>query len=200
LTLIALLCSTHLRFRVAALRHTPFAFLSHKSYSALCGNRGAGQWRNTRNGTSKVALGSVAADAVWAQVGEAGASDRTTGTAAARSEDFSYPREWDASRITSSMRTDHTPLSQRRFKATGWGKIEPATRFLKLHSEGICNTLRAGTQSDRGAFTSPRPIHPYALRCITVREAALAFLSGLAVFTQRNGMAFGRLATRCRHC
>ena len=26
--------------------------------------------------------------------------------------------------------------------------------------------------SDRGAFTSPRPIHPYSPRCITVREAA----------------------------
>ncbi len=87
-------------------------------------------------------------------------------------EDLSYPREWDANGLTSSMRTDHTPLSQRRFKATDWGKTEPVSRFLKLHPEGICNTLRAGTGSDRGAFTSPRPIHPYALRCITVREAA----------------------------
>jgi DNA (cytosine-5)-methyltransferase 1 len=87
-------------------------------------------------------------------------------------EDLSYPREWDGNGLTSSMRTDHTPLSQRRFKATEWGKTEPVSRFLKLHPEGICNTLRAGTGSDRGAFTSPRPIHPYALRCITVREAA----------------------------
>jgi DNA (cytosine-5)-methyltransferase 1 len=86
--------------------------------------------------------------------------------------DFSYPREWDATRLTSSMRTDHTALSQRRFKATEWGKTEPVSRFLKLHPDGICNTLRAGTGSDRGAFTSPRPIHPHSLRCITVREAA----------------------------
>ena len=38
--------------------------------------------------------------------------------------------------------------------------------------EGLCNTLRAGTDSARGAFTSPRPIHPFLPRVITVREAA----------------------------
>jgi DNA (cytosine-5)-methyltransferase 1 len=87
-------------------------------------------------------------------------------------QDFSYPREWNPKRLTSSMRTEHTPLSQRRFNATESGKVEAVSRFLKLDPEGICNTLRAGTGSDRGAFTSPRPIHPYASRCITVREAA----------------------------
>ena len=46
------------------------------------------------------------------------------------------------------------------------------SRFLKLDPNGICNTIRAGTASDRGAFTSPRPIHPFSPRCITVREAA----------------------------
>jgi DNA (cytosine-5)-methyltransferase 1 len=43
---------------------------------------------------------------------------------------------------------------------------------MKLDPDGICNTLRAGTPSNRGAFTAPRPIHPFAPRCITVREAA----------------------------
>ena len=86
--------------------------------------------------------------------------------------DFSYPRLWDANRLTSSMRTVHTPLSQRRFTETAWGKTEPVSRFFKLDPEGRCNTLRAGTGSDRGAFTSPRPIHPFVPRCITVREAA----------------------------
>lgn len=86
--------------------------------------------------------------------------------------DFSHPREWDETSLTSSMRTVHTALSRRRFKATKLGKIEPVSRFLKLDPNGVCNTLRAGTGSDRGAFTSPRPIHPEAPRCITVREAA----------------------------
>jgi DNA (cytosine-5)-methyltransferase 1 len=74
--------------------------------------------------------------------------------------------------LTSSLRTVHTPLSQRRFRATPQGTVEPVSRFLKLDPEGVCNTIRAGTASDHGAFTSPRPIHPYSPRCITVREAA----------------------------
>jgi len=41
-----------------------------------------------------------------------------------------------------------------------------------LSLSGQCNTLRAGTDSARGAFTSPRPIHPTRPRVITVREAA----------------------------
>ena len=74
--------------------------------------------------------------------------------------------------LTSSMRTVHTALSRKRFRATKHGEMEPVSRFLKLDPKGVCNTLRAGTASDRGAFTSPRPIHPYSPRCITVREAA----------------------------
>ena len=74
--------------------------------------------------------------------------------------------------LTASMRTIHTPLSRRRFAATSHGGMEKVSRFFKLDPEGVCNTLRAGTASDHGAFTSPRPIHPFSARCITVREAA----------------------------
>ncbi len=86
--------------------------------------------------------------------------------------DFGYRRHYDRRILTSSLRADHTDLSRRRFAATPWGEAEPISRFHKLHPDGVCNTLRAGTASDRGAFTSPRPIHPYSPRCITVREAA----------------------------
>lgn len=86
--------------------------------------------------------------------------------------DFSYSREFDRHILTSSLRTYHTPLSRSRFAATPSGETEPISRFHKLDPNGVCNTLRAGTNSDRGAFTSPRPIHPYTPRCITVREAA----------------------------
>ncbi len=75
-------------------------------------------------------------------------------------------------KLTSSLRTVHTPESQKRFSRTQRGCVEEVSRFLKLDPEGYCNTLRAGTASDRGAFTSPRPIHPHTPRCITVREAA----------------------------
>ena len=74
--------------------------------------------------------------------------------------------------LTSCRRTIHTPLSKKRFRDTGPGETEPVSRFLKLDPDGVCNTIRAGTASDRGAFTSPRPIHPFSPRCITVREAA----------------------------
>jgi DNA (cytosine-5)-methyltransferase 1 len=86
--------------------------------------------------------------------------------------DYSEPREFDASLLTSSLRTIHTDLSKKRFLETKFGDTEPVSRFHKLDPKGICNTIRAGTASDRGAFTSPRPIHPYSPRCITVREAA----------------------------
>ncbi len=86
--------------------------------------------------------------------------------------DFSYSRKFDRSILTASALTEHTQLSRRRFAETAPGMIEPVSRFLKLDPDGVCNTLRAGTASDRGAFTSPRPIHPFSPRVITVREAA----------------------------
>ena len=85
---------------------------------------------------------------------------------------FSYPRQYDPKLLTSSIRTVHTPPSIARFSATAQGEVEKVSRFLKLDPDGICNTLRAGTPSNRGAFTAPRPIHPDRPRCITVREAA----------------------------
>ncbi|MFN3715962.1 MAG: DNA cytosine methyltransferase [Thiobacillus sp.] len=87
-------------------------------------------------------------------------------------EDFGYKRRFDHNILTSSLRTEHTDLSRQRFMSTLHGKTEPVSRFRKLPPDGLCNTLRAGTDSARGAFTSPRPIHPYLPRVITVREAA----------------------------
>ncbi|QDL09040.1 DNA (cytosine-5-)-methyltransferase [Brasilonema octagenarum UFV-E1] len=86
--------------------------------------------------------------------------------------DYSYERKYDSRMLTSSLRTKHTFQSIKRFEATLPGKTEPISRFYKLAPEGICNTLRAGTPRNRGAFTSARPIHPFTSRCITVREAA----------------------------
>ena len=87
-------------------------------------------------------------------------------------DDYSYDRPFDRRYLTASLRTQHAEESIKRFSETAPGSIEKISRFYKLHPEGICNTLRAGTPSNRGAFTSPRPIHPSSPRCITVREAA----------------------------
>jgi len=66
----------------------------------------------------------------------------------------------------------HTPLSQERFAATQCGSTELVSRFFKLHPEKPSNTLRAGTDSKRGAYTAARPIHYSNPRCITIREGA----------------------------
>lgn len=86
--------------------------------------------------------------------------------------DYSYRREFDSSLLTASMTTEHTAISKTRFLETPPGKVEKISRFLRLDLNGLCNTLRAGTDSARGAHTSPRPIHPINPRVITVREAA----------------------------
>ncbi len=87
-------------------------------------------------------------------------------------DDFGYPRVFDRDRLTASMRTVHTELSQQRFLEAPQGETEPHSRFFKLAWTGQSNTLRAGTDSARGGFTSPRPIHPVLPRVITVREGA----------------------------
>lgn len=85
---------------------------------------------------------------------------------------FGHPRRWDPMMLTASMRTAHTEISRRRFAGTPPGEVEPVSRFHRLRRDGLSNTLRAGTDAARGAFTSPRPIHYDKARCVTVREMA----------------------------
>jgi DNA (cytosine-5)-methyltransferase 1 len=85
---------------------------------------------------------------------------------------FGYVRNWAPGILTSSARTVHTDISINRFSATVPGNVEPISRFFRLPPGGLSNTLRAGTDGTRGAFTSPRPIHYKYSRCITVREMA----------------------------
>ncbi|MGB7084949.1 MAG: DNA cytosine methyltransferase [Phormidesmis sp.] len=85
---------------------------------------------------------------------------------------YGYQRQWNNQQLTSSRRTIHTQISRDRFEQTKPGTVEPISRFFRLSSSGISNTLRAGTDSARGSFTSPRPIHYQHARCITVREMA----------------------------
>jgi DNA (cytosine-5)-methyltransferase 1 len=85
---------------------------------------------------------------------------------------YGHVREWDPAVLTSSARTLHSGISSRRFAETEPGDVEPISRFFKLPADGLSNTLRAGTDGARGAFTSPRPIHFNYPRCITVREMA----------------------------
>lgn len=85
---------------------------------------------------------------------------------------FGVPRLWNSDLLTSSARTTHSDISRLRFTETDPGSVEPISRFFKLSPTGVSNTLRAGTDAARGAFTSPRPIHYRYPRCVTVREMA----------------------------
>ena len=86
--------------------------------------------------------------------------------------DYSYKRSYDSNLLTSSARTNHSKLSRSRFASQKHGTVEAVSRYLKLDPHGVCNTLRAGTDAKRGAFTAARPIHPSYPRCVTVREMA----------------------------
>jgi DNA (cytosine-5)-methyltransferase 1 len=111
-------------------------------------------------------------DSVETDFGAASAYSRTLREIGNKAVHLGYRRRYHPHLLTSSMRAEHTPLSRKRFSATEPGETEPISRFHKLDPHGVCNTLRAGTNTDRGAFTSPRPIHYLYDRCITVREAA----------------------------
>ncbi len=82
-----------------------------------------------------------------------------------------HKRQTDG-KVWGHIGSQHTAKSITRFLATEPGTVEKTSRFFKLADSGLCNTLRAGTASDKGAYTAPRPIHYREPRCITVREAA----------------------------
>lgn len=74
--------------------------------------------------------------------------------------------------LSGCRRTRHSEESSARFAATSPGTADKVSRFFRLSLEGVAPTQRAGTDSSRGSYTAPRPIHPTVPRCITVREAA----------------------------
>lgn len=86
--------------------------------------------------------------------------------------DRSWPRAYNQDVLTNSLRTVHSAKTVQRFSRTGPGEVERISRLFRLDSDRQARTLRAGTGSDRGSHTSPRPIHPEKNRVITVREAA----------------------------
>jgi DNA (cytosine-5)-methyltransferase 1 len=71
-----------------------------------------------------------------------------------------------------NKRVVHEPKTIKMYTATAPGDIVPSHRLPRLSQGGLCPTLRAGTDSSKGAHTAARPIHPKEPRCISVREAA----------------------------
>lgn len=86
--------------------------------------------------------------------------------------DFSHPRAWDRSKATCSAAVRHRPEVVALYAATVPGTMVPGHKLPKLHPNGLAPTLRAGSESEHGSYTAPRPVHPEEPRCITAREAA----------------------------
>ena len=86
--------------------------------------------------------------------------------------DLSRPRDWDENACSGCLRTRHSTHTIELYSATPPGDVVPGHKLPRLHPNGICPTLRAGSDSKHGSYTAPRPIHPIHPRCITSREAA----------------------------
>lgn len=71
-------------------------------------------------------------------------------------------------KVDSCETTRHQPRLVKRFRAIRWGQIDGPTRHRRLHPHRPAPTITAGTHD----LTSCRPLHPYANRVLTVREAA----------------------------
>lgn len=74
--------------------------------------------------------------------------------------------------VSGCIGTLHTPQVIERYANLSFGQIDKISRSARLDPNGFCPTLRAGTGSDKGSYQALRPIHPYADRVITPREAA----------------------------
>lgn len=74
--------------------------------------------------------------------------------------------------VSGFLGTQHSKETTARFAAVAQGEREPISRFPRLHRDGYCPTLRAGTGPDKGSYQAVRPIHPTSPRVISPREGA----------------------------
>lgn len=76
------------------------------------------------------------------------------------------------SRASGFLGTVHSIEVAKRYAKIECGKSDPVSKSYRLDPDGLCPTLRAGTDRDRGSFQAVRPLHPTEPRVITPREAA----------------------------
>lgn len=150
-------------FCTAAGRPTEFLLPGGPSSKDALGDLPDADWFDELNATDEVRVGPLKAASDYAREMRCESPDHWH---------YGPRRKWHKDWLTSSMRTQHSDISKTRFSETPPGSVEPISRFFKLAPDGISNTLRAGTDAARGAFTSPRPIHYQHPRCVTVREMA----------------------------
>jgi len=74
--------------------------------------------------------------------------------------------------VSGCLGTRHSPKVAARYARLKPGGKDHVSKTVRLKANGLCPTLRAGTDADRGSYQAVRPIHPTAHRVITPREAA----------------------------
>ena len=87
--------------------------------------------------------------------------------------DYGYRREFDPG--STHFEPSHQTYNKFASTLSGhrtWQNSNQSAISANYPPVGFAILCAPGTDSARGAFTSPRPIHPYLPRVITVREAA----------------------------
>lgn len=74
--------------------------------------------------------------------------------------------------VSGCLGTRHTQKVATRYAKLKPGQKDKTSKSVRLKANGLCPTLRAGTDAERGSYQAVRPIHPTAPRVITPREAA----------------------------
>lgn len=87
-------------------------------------------------------------------------------------DDLSPRVDWDDRVCTNIRRTQHGKDLLERFSRLGFGEIDRMSGIRRLDPNDVSTTIRAGTTKDRGAWSAPRPLHPYQDRVLTTRECA----------------------------
>lgn len=123
----------------------------------------------TNPATVRVAIGDLSSAV---PVGEADGFDLWKIVRGGRPSGYAAKLRADDRTFTGHRRTAHTPAVVARFETVEPGETDVVGRHPRLHWDGQCPTLRAGTGNDHGSYQSVRPIHPDEPRVITVREGA----------------------------
>ena len=87
-------------------------------------------------------------------------------------DDLSPPMVWHDRLCTNIRRTQHGENLQERFSRLGYNQQDRLSGMRRLDPDGLSTTIRAGTTKDRGAWSAPRPVHPFQNRVLTTRECA----------------------------
>lgn len=83
-----------------------------------------------------------------------------------------YLVEWNDSLCTNCRRTQHGESLHRRLSSLAYGEADHASGIRRLEPDGLSTTIRAGTTSERGSWSAPRPCHYREPRVLTTRECA----------------------------